>query len=284
VGNQKQMHIVCCIKQVPDTAQVKIDPETNTLIRAGVESICNPYDLVAVEAAVQLVEKYSGKVTVISMGPPQTESALRECLATGADEAILLSDRAFAGADTLATSYTIAQAITKIASTEPVHLVLCGKQAIDVDTAQTGPGIATRLGYTQFTYASKILDVEAETNTVTVRREVEGGSEIIKGKLPALITVELELGAPRYASLPKLVQSLRQDIKVWGANDLGASPEQVGLKGSPTMVKEIFTPPARKGGVRFDSTEKESAIKDFLDDFWNKEQWLTNELSSKREG
>ena len=136
------MHIVCCIKQVPDTAQVKIDPETNTLIRSGVESICNPYDLVAVEAAVQIAEKYDGKVTVISMGPPQTESALRECLSLGADEAVLLSDRAFAGADTLATSYTLSQAIAEIAAAEPVHLALCGKQAIDGDTAQTGPGVA----------------------------------------------------------------------------------------------------------------------------------------------
>ena len=141
------MHIVCCIKQVPDTAQVKIDPDTNTLIRSGVESICNPYDLVAAETAVRLAEKYGGKVTVITMGPPQAESALRECLALGAREAVLLSDRAFAGADTLATSYTLARAISTLDAQEPVHLVICGKQAIDGDTAQTGPGVATRLGY-----------------------------------------------------------------------------------------------------------------------------------------
>ena len=140
------MHLVCCIKQVPDTADVKIDPETNTLVRAGVESISNPYDIVAVEQAVQLKERYGGRVTVITMGPPQAQSALREALSIGADEAILLSDRSFAGADTLATSFTLAKAIERLHAELPVDVVLCGKQAIDGDTAQTGPGIATRLG------------------------------------------------------------------------------------------------------------------------------------------
>ena len=154
------MHIVCCIKQVPDTTQVKIDPVTNTLVRAGVESICNPYDLVAVEAAVRLVEKYGGKVTVITMGIPQAEAQLRDCLSLGANQAILLSDRALAGADTLATSYTLSCAITKLNAADPVQIVMCGKQAIDGDTAQTGPGIATRLGFTQLTYVSEIRGLD----------------------------------------------------------------------------------------------------------------------------
>ena len=279
------MHIVCCVKQVPDTAQVKIDPETNTLIRSGVESICNPYDLVAAEAAVQLAEKYGGKVTVITMGPPQAESALRECLALGAGEAILLSDRAFAGADTLATSYTLSQAIAKIAATEPVHLAMCGKQAIDGDTAQTGPGIATRLGYRQFTYVSQIIDVNPENNTIRVKREVEGGSEIIEGALPALLTVELNLATPRYASLPALVRALRQDIRVWGAKDIVDSPERLGLKGSPTSVKEIFAPPVRGGGMVFDSTEKKGqATADFVNTFFEKERGLLEALLSKSKG
>ncbi len=279
------MHIVCCIKQVPDTTQVKIDPETNTLMRAGVESICNPYDLVAAEAAVQLTEKYGGKVTVISMGPPQAESALRECLALGANEAILLSDRAFAGADTLATSYTLSRTIARIAATDPVHLVICGKQAIDGDTAQTGPGIATRLGYTQSTYVSEIVSVNLKNSTVTVKREVEGGSEIIEGKLPALLTVELELSSIRYTSLPELVRSLRQDIKVWGASEIDAPPERLGLKGSPTSVKEIFAPPVRGGGLVFDSTEDgEQAIENFLESLFEKELPLLNELLSKDRG
>ena len=279
------MHIVCCIKQVPDTTQIKIDPETNTLIRSGVESICNPYDLVATEMAAQLTERYGGTVTVISMGPPQAESALRECLTLGADEAILLSDRAFAGADTLATSYTLSQTISKIATTNPVQLVLCGKQAIDGDTAQTGPGIATRLGYNQFTYVSEIVSVDLENNTITVKREVEGGSEIIEGKLPALLTAELDLTTPRYASLPELVRALRQEIKVWGANDIEGLPERLGLKGSPTSVKEIFAPPVRAGGAVFDSTEnKGQAIEDFLDALFTKEQRLLGELLSKDKG
>ena len=279
------MHIVCCIKQVPDTTQVKIDPETNTLIRSGVESICNPYDLVAVETAVRLVEKYGGKITVISMGPPQTESALRECLSLGVSEAILLSDRAFAGADTLATSYTLASAINQIGAAEPVDLIICGKQAIDGDTAQTGPGVATRLGYNQFTYVSEIVGVDTTKNTITVRREVEGGSQIIGGTLPALLTVELELCPPRYATLPELVRALRQEVKVWGANELGAPPEMLGLKGSPTSVKQIFAPAPRKGGPVFDAKENKEAIQNFLDTiFKNDTAILTEVLKNENKG
>src|SRR4030042_3755352 len=143
------MHIVCCLKQVPDTAEVKIDPQTNTLVRSGVESISNPFDMVALEMAVRLKAQHGGRVTAVSMGPPQAESVLREALSLGADEAILLSDRAFAGADTLATSYTLAMTIERLNGEMPVDLVLCGKQAIDGDTAQTGPGMAPRLGYPQ---------------------------------------------------------------------------------------------------------------------------------------
>src|SRR5512137_914669 len=160
------MHIVCCVKQVPDTTQVKIDPATNTLIRAGVESIVNPYDLVGVEAAFRLVEKYGGKVSVLTMGIPAAEVQLRDCLALGANEAVLLSDRALAGADTLATSYTLATAITKLSATDPVQIVMCGKQAIDGDTAQTGPGIATRLGFTQLTYVSEIIDLDLDKKLI----------------------------------------------------------------------------------------------------------------------
>lgn len=279
------MHIVCCVKQVPDTAQVKIDPETNTLIRSGVESICNPYDLVAVEVAVQLTEKHGGKITVISMGPPQADSALRDCLSLGATEAILLSDRAFAGADTLATSYTLATTISKISSGEPVDLVICGKQAIDGDTAQTGPGIATRLGYNQFTYVAEIINVDSTKGTIKIRRETEEGSEIIEGKMPALLTVELELATPRYASLPHLVRALRQDVKVWGAKEIESAPEHLGLKGSPTSVKEIFAPPVRKGGVVFDGGGNQGqAAGDFLNTFFEKEPRLLNEIFTEHKG
>jgi electron transfer flavoprotein beta subunit len=273
------MHIVCCIKQVPDTTQVKIDPSTNTLIRAGVESICNPYDLVGVEAAVKLVEKYGGKVTVISMGIPQAEAQLRDCLAIGANEAILLSDRALAGADTLATSYTLASAISKLNTIDPVQIVFCGKQAIDGDTAQTGPGIATRLEYTQITYVSEIESLDVAKQLITVRREIEGGSEIIECKLPVLLTVELELGSARYASLPNLIESIKKEIKVWGAKDLGCDPERLGLKGSPTSVKTIFAPPPRKGGPVFDSADgMDKAVNGLLDTLFQKESALISEV------
>ena len=271
------MHIVCCVKQVPDTTQVKIDPQTNTLVRAGVESICNPYDLVAVEAAARLKEKHGGRVTVISMGPSQAESALRECLSIGATDAVLLSDRAFAGADTLATSYTLSQAIARLDEEEPVSLVICGKQAIDGDTAQTGPGIATWLGYNQFTYVSQILYLDG--SGIIVKREVEGGSEVIRGSLPALLTAEMELNTVRYASLPELIRALRQEVRVWGAAEIEAKPERLGLKGSPTSVREIFSPPVRGSGILFDLSEKkENTIPDFLDTLFQKEPALLKEL------
>ena len=273
------MHIVCCIKQVPDTTQVKIDPETNTLIRAGVESICNPYDLVAVEAAVRLAEKHGGKVTVITMGPPQADSALRDCLALGANEAILLSDRAFAGADTLATSYTLASAINRISADDPVELVFCGKQAIDGDTAQVGPGIATRLGFSQLTYVTEVFDLDLPHKTITVSREIEGATQKVEAKLPVLITAELQLNTPRYASLPGLILALRHDIKVWGAAEIGASPDMLGLKGSPTSVKTIFAPTPSKGGPVFDSSEGvEKATESFLDTLFQKEAKILTEV------
>jgi len=276
------MHIVCCIKQVPDTAQVKIDPETNTLIRSGVESISNPYDVVATETGVRLVEKHGGKVTIISMGPPQAESALRQCLSLGAADAILLSDRAFAGADTLATSYTLARAISTIAAADPVDLVICGRQAIDGDTGQTGPGIATRLGYSHLPYVSEIVGVDIEQRTITVKRLVEGGTETVQARLPALLTVELELATTRYASLPEMVRSLRQDMRVLGAAKIGAAVERVGIKGSPTWVRDISAPPAKKGGPVFlVSGGSDSGVEDFLRTIEAKEPELLQELLSK---
>jgi electron transfer flavoprotein beta subunit len=274
------MHIVCCIKQVPDTTQVKIDPLTNTLIRAGVESICNPYDIIGVEQAVRLAEKYSGKVTVITMGPPQADSALRDCLAVGADEAILLSDRAFAGADTLATSYTLASAIQKLNAQDPVQIVICGKQAIDGDTAQVGPGIATRLGFNQLTYVTEVFGINQTEHTITVTREIEGASEKVEARLPVMLTVELQLATPRYASLPGMVSAIRKEIKVWGAADIGALPEQLGLKGSPTSVRTIFAPPPRKGGPVFDSSEGgvEKSVNSFLDNLYQKESSILAEV------
>jgi electron transfer flavoprotein beta subunit len=249
------MHFVCCLKQVPDTAEVKIDPQTNTLIRSGVESIANPFDVVALEEALRLKERYGGKVTALSMGPPQAENVLREALSLGADVAILLSDRPFAGADTLATSYTLGKAIERLNRELPVDLIFCGKQAIDGDTAQTGPGIATRLGYTQLTYVVQVEWIDESKRQIQVKRKVEGGVEVIQGPLPALLTAELELAKPRRASLPLLIHSLRAEVTHWDAKAIEAEPKKLGLKGSPTWVKRIFSPPVREGGPKFYARE-----------------------------
>jgi len=249
------MHFVCCLKQVPDTAEVKIDPETNTLVRAGVESISNPYDVVAVEQAVRLKERFGGKVTALSMGPPQADAVLRQAIAMGADQGVLLSDRAFAGSDTLATSYTLSKAIETLSKELPVDVVLCGKQAIDGDTAQTGPGIATRLDLSLFTYVIAVDWIDAEKKRIQVRRAIEGGTEVINGPLPALLTVELELAQPRRATLPQLIHSLRAPITIWSGKDISASPQQLGIKGSPTWVRAITSPPARHGGPKFDAAQ-----------------------------
>lgn len=249
------MHIVCCLKQVPDTAEIKIDPETNTLVREGVESILNPYDLVAVEMAVRLKEECGCRVSAICMGPPQAEGVLRQALSLGIDAGILLSDRAFAGADTLATSYTLTQAIRTLNQESKVCLVICGKQAIDGDTAQTGPGIASRMDYAQFTYVIGVESFEPDQNRIRVRRKLEGGQEVLQGPLPALLTVELELAEPRRAALPDLMQSMRQEIKVWDKDVIGGDVNQLGIKGSPTWVRRIGAPQPRESGPRFQADQ-----------------------------
>ncbi len=235
------MHIVVCIKQVPDTADVKINPETNTLIREGVPSIINPFDENAVEEALRVKEKCGGKVTVISMGPPQVESTLRDTLAMGVDEVILISDRAFAGADTLATSYTLGRTIEKYLS--DYDLIIFGKQAIDGDTAQVGPGVADYLNIPQMTYVVKIEEVSE--NKLIVKRELEEGYEIIESKMPAVITVIKGINEPRYPSLKGKMKAKSAVVKVVNSIDISADPERIGLKGSPTWVSKIFTPPAK---------------------------------------
>ena len=261
------MHAVVCVKQVPDTAEVRIDPETNTLVREGVPSIINPYDAHAVEAAVELKEQVGGKVTVISMGPPQAEDVLKKALSFGADEAILLSDRAFAGSDTLATSYVLAEAIKKIAERNPVDLVFCGKQAIDGDTAQVGPGIAVRLGYNQLTYVMKIDQLDMEKREIKIRRKLEGQAEVVISKLPAVLTVVKDINNLRYASFPNMLSAALAKITVWGKNDLHLDEEQLGLKGSPTTVRRIFPPPERPGGEIIAGADKdpEKAVRTLVD-------------------
>jgi len=238
------MHVVVCIKQVPDTTNVKINPETNTLIRAGVVSIVNPFDMYAIEAALRIKEKLGGKVTALTMGPPQADAVLRDAIAMGVDEGILVSDRAFAGSDTWATSYTLAAAIRK---TGDFGIIICGKQASDGDTAQVGPGIATHLDLPQVTYVRKI-DELAEDHIVA-ERMLDEGSEVISCPVPCVLTVVKELNEPRLPSLRGKMAAKKAQIIQWTANDLGCDPKGLGLDGSPTKVVRIFTPPPRGGGI-----------------------------------
>ncbi|MFB3882643.1 MAG: electron transfer flavoprotein subunit beta [Armatimonadota bacterium] len=242
------LRIVVCIKQVPDTTQVRIDPETNTLVREGIPAIINPFDLHAIEVGVQLKERYGGTCAMVCMGPPQAVEALQKALSFGADEGVLLSDRALVGSDTLATSAALAAAIRKLDQQQKVDLVLCGKQTIDGDTAQVGPGIATRLGFSQVSYVGRVESVDLEKRTVRARRILEGAEEVVEAPLPALLTILKEAGEPRYASLPAVIKGLRTSIPVWGVGNMDISPQEVGLAGSPTQVRRIFAPPQRERG------------------------------------
>ena len=247
------MHFVVCLKQVPDTSEVRVDPETNTLIRKGVPSIINPYDAHALEEAMRLKDKLGGKVTIISMGPMQTREAIKKAMSFGADRAILLSDRHFGGSDSLATAYILSTALKKINETEPIDLVLAGKEAIDGDTAQTGPGIAQRLGFPQLTYVIRVREM-TESN-ITVERKTEAGRQVVEAQLPALITVEKELNEVRYASLPDLMKAAQYIPDIWDSNSLIFDATQMGLKGSPTSVSRIFAPLGRSGGEIIDGTK-----------------------------
>lgn len=233
------MRIIVCVKQVPDTAEVRINPETGTLIREGVPSIINPLDMHAIEAGLQIKEKVGGKVTVISMGPPQAESALREAIAMGADEAVLISDKTFAGSDTWATSYALSMAIKKIGT----DIVICGKQAIDGDTAQVGPETAEFLNIPHVSYVRKIETIEKDS--IKLQRLMDEGYDIIESSLPVLITVVKELNEPRLPSLKGKMAAKKAVIQKWSASDIGVSENDVGIKGSPTQVKNVFTPQAR---------------------------------------
>ncbi len=250
------MNIIVCIKQVPDTTQVKIDPKTNTLIREGVQSIINPFDMYAIEEGVRLKEKYGGKTTVITMGPPQAEAALREAISLGCDEGVLISDRAFAGSDTLATSYTMTAAIKKIGAFD---VIICGKQASDGDTAQVGPGISAHLDIPQITYVKKIHEIT--DGHATVERLTEEGSEILKTPVPFLITVVKEINEPRIPSLKGKIRAKNATLPVWKAIDLEVEEKRLGLNGSPTWVMRIFTPPQRERGLLFEGEPEETSTK-----------------------
>ncbi len=249
-------HAIVCIKQVPDTVDVKINPETNTLIREGVKSIINPFDAYAIEEAVRLKEKFGGKTTVVTMGPPQAEAALREALSLGIDEAVLLSDRLFAGSDTLATSYTLAQAIRKLGD---FSVILCGKQASDGDTAQVGPGISTHLDIPQVTYVKKIEEIK--DNKARIERMTEEGFEVLEAPLPCLLTVVKEINIPRLPSLKSMMRAKGAKLRLLTIQELDCDEGRLGLKGSPTQVIKIFTPERRKGGEIFQGPAAESVEK-----------------------
>lgn len=239
------MKIVVCVKQVPDTTDVKIDPKTNTLIREGVASICNPFDEYAIEEALRIKEKLGGEVHVITMGPPQAIEVLRNALAVGADKVYLVSDEAFAGSDTLATAYALSKTIEYIGGAD---LVICGKQAIDGDTAQVGPGVATRLGIPQLTYVSKIREINLEKKKIVVERLLEYGREVVEAPLPALITVVKDINEPRLPSLIGIKKAAKAQIPTLTAKDINADENRIGLKGSPTWVVKVFSPEPRGGG------------------------------------
>jgi electron transfer flavoprotein beta subunit len=231
------MNIVVCLKQVPGTTEVKIDPRTNTLVRQGIESIINPFDTYAMEEGVRIKEKHGGRVAVITMGPPQAETALREAISLGADEAVLLSDRAFAGADTWATAFTLSQAVKKLGNTD---LIICGRQTIDGDTGQVGPEMAEMLGFAFIAYVSQVEEIK--DGRLRVRRMIEEGHEVIEAALPAVITVSKEINVPRLPSLRGITRSKGAQIPVWGAAELGVDTARVGLAGSSTQVIRVFFP------------------------------------------
>ena len=253
------MHIVVCVKQVPDTTEVKVNPETGTLIRDGVPSIINPFDQFALEQGLKIRDQAGGELTVISMGPPQAKAVITLALAIGADKGILLTDRAFAGADTLATAYTLSKAIKKLGK---VDLVLCGLQAIDGDTAQVGPGIATQLRIPQITYAESVELIE---NKIKARRLIDGGYEIVECKLPLMASMTTPSDfVPTNPPYSKIMKAKNKPYVEWKAADIEADPKKLGLSGSPTWVKRVYPPPTKDKGVMLSGTSDE-IVKQIVD-------------------
>lgn len=258
------MHIIVCIKQTPATANIQIDPKTGTLKREGMAAAINPFDEYAIEEAVRIKEKLPGStVSVVTMGPPQAEDALRDAIARGCDDAYHVTDRAFAGADTWATSYTLQMAIRKIATVKkPFDLIICGKQTNDGDTGHVGPGIAAWLNIPNAAYVGKVEEVKE--GSITVRRMMEDGYDILELPTPALISVVKEINEPRLASLKGKLASKKAVIPKWNAADIGADKANIGLSGSPTIVAKSFNPPPRKGGERIEGATAEEKAKKLI--------------------
>ncbi|MCA0045910.1 electron transfer flavoprotein subunit beta/FixA family protein [Mesorhizobium sp. B283B1A] len=261
------MHIVVSIKQVPDSAQIRVHPVTNTIMRQGVPTIINPYDLFALEEALRLRDAYGGEVTVLTMGPPMAEDSLRKALGYGADRAVLLTDRYFAGSDTLATSLALSQAIAKIGETFGTpDVVFTGKQTIDGDTAQVGPGIAKRLDLSQLTYVARIATIDLAAREITVERRCEGGTQTLKSKLPCLITMLEGTNEMRRGSIEDALSAARRQVVKWSAAEAGIEDlTKCGLRGSPTVVRRVFAPTARsEKAAQIDTAEK--TLRDLADE------------------
>lgn len=246
------MNVIVCLKQVPGTTKVDINPETNTLVRQGIENIINPFDEYALEEGVRLKERFGGKVTAISMGPPQAEDMLRQAISLGADEAVLIGDRAFAGSDTLATSYTLSKAVQKI---KDYDLIICGRQTIDGDTGQVGPEMAEELDIAFVSYVSRVDDIA--DGKMRVQRMIEEGHEMMEVTLPTVMTVVKEINVPRLPSLRGRTRAKSAQIPTWGAADIGTDENRVGLTGSPTRVVKIFFPQRVKSGEVLQGTPEE---------------------------
>ncbi|MCP3475885.1 electron transfer flavoprotein subunit beta/FixA family protein [Bradyrhizobium sp. CCGUVB1N3] len=275
------MHNVVCIKQVPDSAQIRVHPVTNTIMRQGVPTIVNPYDLFALEAALELRDKIGGEVTVLTMGPIAAEDSLRKALTFGADRAVLLTDRVFAGADTLATTYALATAIRKIGEEYgPPDLIFAGKQTIDGDTAQVGPGIAKRLGVVQLTYVAAITSLDLASRAIEVERRSEGGVQVLRTKMPCLITMLEATNEIRRGSMMDALRAARTDIVKWNAQDAGvADISKCGLKGSPTIVKRVFAPSKRAERAML-VEDAEQPVPAFIDAIFKHRPKLETELAA----
>ena len=273
------LHIVACIKQVPDTKIIKMNPKTNTMDRRTAPAILNPYDTHAVEEAVRLRDRYGGSVSVLSMGPPPAVQAIKKCIEIGADEGYLITDRRFAGADTLATSYALKKALDKISKINPVDLIICGKMSIDGDTGQVGPGIARRLDIPPLTSVEKIVEVNQEEGFVIIHRKIEDGYEIVKSTLPCLFSVEKTINEVPYSPFPNMLKAAKYQPHIWSVDDLeDVDVTQLGLKGSPTIVSKVWAPPKPEGGTLIEG-EPSKQVEQLLSVLFEKK-----ELFSVREG
>ncbi|WP_019154105.1 electron transfer flavoprotein subunit beta/FixA family protein [Robertmurraya massiliosenegalensis] len=252
------LHIVACIKQVPDTKIIKMNPKTNTMDRRTAPAILNPYDAHAVEEAVRLRGRYGGIVSVLTMGPPPAVKAIKKCIEIGADEGYLITDRRFAGADTLATSYALTKAIHKISKEKPVDLIICGKMSIDGDTGQVGPGIARRLDIPPLTSVNKVVEVSREEGKMVVHRKLEDGYEVVQSTLPCLLSVEKTINEVPYSPFPNMLKAAQYNPHIWSVDDLeDVDIKQLGLKGSPTIVSKVWAPPKPEGGIMLEGNQQE---------------------------